>query len=67
METHTLTATPRATSWGAIIGGVIIVLAISILLSVLGTAFGFTMAAPYSEQPAQSLGAFKEPARPSGN
>ncbi len=56
METHTVTAAPRVTSWGAIIGGVITVLAISVLLSVLGTALGFSMVEPYSEQPVQGVG-----------
>lgn len=56
METHAITATPRVTSWGAITGGVITVLAISILLSVLGTALGFTMVDPYADQPAEGVG-----------
>ncbi len=56
MESHTVIATARVTSWGAIIGGVITVLAISVLLSVLGTALGLSRAEPYSEQPAQGVG-----------
>ncbi|WP_213994016.1 CAP-Gly protein [Sodalis sp. dw_96] len=56
METHTVTATPRITSWGAIISGVITVLAMSVLLSILGTALGFSMVEPYSEQPVQGVG-----------
>jgi uncharacterized protein YoxC len=56
METHAINATPRVTSWGAITGGVITVLAISILLSVLGAALGFTMVDPYADQPAEGVG-----------
>lgn len=56
MDTHTINATPRIISWGAIIGGVITVLALSILLSVLGTALGFTMVDPYSDRPVDGVG-----------
>jgi len=56
METHAITAKPRVISWGAIIGGVITVLALSILLSVLGTGLGFTMVDPYSDQPVEGVG-----------
>ncbi|QWA12403.1 hypothetical protein GTU79_06580 [Sodalis ligni] len=56
MESHTVIATARVTSWGAIIGGVITVLAISVLLSVLETALGLSRVEPYTEQPAQGVG-----------
>lgn len=56
METRTITAKPRIISWGAIIGGVITVLALSVLHSVLGTGLGFTMVDPYSEQPVAGVG-----------
>lgn len=56
METSTLIEKPGLISWGAIIGGVIIVLALSVLLSVLGTALGFTMVDPYAEQPVEGVG-----------
>ncbi len=56
METHAINAKPRVISWGAIIGGVITVLALSILLSILGTGFGLTMVDPYSDQPAAGVG-----------
>ncbi|TKI06323.1 TIGR04086 family membrane protein [Martelella alba] len=56
METHTLAATPRITAWGAIIGGVFTVLAISILLSVLGTALGLAIVDPTAGQSTQGVG-----------
>lgn len=43
-------------SWGAIIGGVITVLAISILLSILSTSIGFYKLDPLSNEPASGVG-----------
>ncbi|NDL64962.1 CAP-Gly protein [Acerihabitans arboris] len=56
METRTINAKRRLISWGAIIGGVITVLALSVLHSVLGAGLGFTMVDPYSAQPAEGVG-----------
>lgn len=43
-------------SWGSIIGGVITVLAISILLAVLGASIGFFTFDPLSSKPASGIG-----------
>ncbi len=56
MEARTINTKQNLISWGAIIGGVITVLALSILLSVLGTGLGFTMVGTYADQPAQGMG-----------
>ncbi|XBS70800.1 CAP-Gly protein [Acerihabitans sp. KWT182] len=56
METHSVAAMPRITSWGAIMSGVITVLAISVLLSILGTALGFSIVEPYSDRPVSGVG-----------
>lgn len=43
-------------SWGSVFGGVMTVLAISILLSVLGTSIGLYMLDPLAEHPASGIG-----------
>ncbi|RLM21110.1 CAP-Gly protein [Brenneria alni] len=43
-------------SWGSIIGGVITVLAISLLLSTLGTSLGFSIVDPLSDEPVSGVG-----------
>ena len=47
----------RRASWGSIIGGVVTVLAVSILLSLLTTALGFGVADPTSSDPLDGVGA----------
>ncbi|MCD9124928.1 YrzE family protein [Luteimonas fraxinea] len=47
----------RRASWGSIIGGVVTVLAVSILLSLLTTALGFGVADPMSSDPLDGVGA----------
>ncbi|KAA8998911.1 CAP-Gly protein [Affinibrenneria salicis] len=48
--------TLKTISWGSIIGGVITVLAISMLLSTLGTSLGFSIVDPLSDDPANGAG-----------
>ncbi|MCG8709298.1 CAP-Gly protein [Brenneria sp. 4F2] len=43
-------------SWGSIIGGVITVLAVSLLLSTLGTSLGFSIVDPLSDEPVNGVG-----------
>ncbi|ATA23117.1 CAP-Gly protein [Brenneria goodwinii] len=43
-------------SWGSIIGGVVTVLAVSLLLSTLGTSLGFSMVDPLSDEPVNGAG-----------
>lgn len=43
-------------SWGSVFGGVMTVLAISILLSVLGTSIGLYMLDPLADHPASGIG-----------
>ncbi|MCL2892533.1 CAP-Gly protein [Brenneria tiliae] len=43
-------------SWGSIIGGVITVLAVSLLLSTLGTSLGFSIVDPLSDDPVDGVG-----------
>lgn len=43
-------------SWGSVIGGVMTVLAISILLSILGSSVGLYMLDPLAEHPASGIG-----------
>lgn len=45
-----------AASWGSIIGGVVTVLAVSILLSLLGTALGFGMIDAQAQHPLDGVG-----------
>lgn len=46
----------RRVSWGSIIGGVISALAVSLLMSLLGTAIGFGMTDPMSSDPVGGVG-----------
>lgn len=46
----------RKISWGSIIAGVITVMAISILLSTLGTSLGFSMVEPFDADPVAGVG-----------
>lgn len=46
----------RRASWGSIIGGVVTVLALSILFSFLGTALGFGLADPLADEPLDGVG-----------
>ncbi|MCS3408469.1 YrzE family protein [Serratia sp. AKBS12] len=46
----------KKVSWGSIIGGVITVLAISLLLSTLGTSLGFAIVDPTSNDPVNGAG-----------
>ncbi|MEH2920698.1 CAP-Gly protein [Samsonia erythrinae] len=43
-------------SWGSIIGGVVTVLAISLLLSTLGTSLGLSIVDPLSDEPVSGVG-----------
>ncbi|MFC3394134.1 CAP-Gly protein [Brenneria rubrifaciens] len=43
-------------SWGSIIGGVVTVLAVSLLLSTLGTGLGFAIVDPLSDEPVNGVG-----------
>lgn len=43
-------------SWGSVLGGVMTVLAISVLLSILNTSIGLFMLNPLSEHPASGIG-----------
>ncbi|MDY0765093.1 MULTISPECIES: CAP-Gly protein [Serratia] len=43
-------------SWGSVIGGVITVLAVSLLLSTLGTSLGFSIVDPTSDDPINGAG-----------
>ena len=44
-------------SWGSVFGGVMTVLAISVLLSILNSSIGLFMLDPLSEHPASGIGA----------
>jgi hypothetical protein len=46
-------ATVKKISWGSVIGGVITVLAVSLLLSTLGTSLGFSIVDPTSGRSGQ--------------
>lgn len=56
METTKELALTRRISWGSIIGGVITVLAISLLLSMLGTSLGLSMIQPQSDDISNGAG-----------
>ncbi|MCV9879697.1 CAP-Gly protein [Brenneria izbisi] len=43
-------------SWGSIIGGVVTVLAVSLLFSTLGTGLGFSIVDPLSDEPVDGVG-----------
>ncbi|WP_244664922.1 hypothetical protein [Candidatus Symbiopectobacterium sp. 'North America'] len=46
----------KTISWGSIIAGVVTVMAVSILLSTLGSSLGFTMVEPKSDDPVNGVG-----------
>lgn len=56
MERVTFTELKKRISWGSIIAGVITVIAISILLSILGTSIGLFMVDPTSSEPVSGVG-----------
>lgn len=56
MEKVTLTDLRRRISWGSVIAGVVTVLAISILLSILGSSVGLYMIDPTSSSPMSGVG-----------
>ncbi|RLM04312.1 CAP-Gly protein [Gibbsiella quercinecans] len=56
MEVANEFATVKKISWGSVIGGVITVLAVSLLLSTLGTSLGFSMVEPTSDDPVNGAG-----------
>lgn len=56
MNEHTKAFTLRRVSWGSIIGGVVSALAVSLLMSLLGTAIGFGMIDPMSSDPVGGVG-----------
>lgn len=56
MERVTLDEIRRRVSWGSIIGGVMTVLAVSVLLSLLGTSIGLYMFDPTSSEPMSGIG-----------
>lgn len=49
-------ASYKTISWGSIIAGIVTVLAVSMLLSTLGTGLGFSMLDPTSEHPTNGAG-----------
>lgn len=56
MTEQTKVFTLRRVSWGSIIGGIVSALAVSILMSLLGTAIGFSMTDPMSNDPVGGVG-----------
>lgn len=56
MERLEFTDLRNRVSWGSVIGGVVTVLAISILLSILSTSIGLYMFDPLSEHPTDGIG-----------
>lgn len=56
MTEQTKAFTLRRVSWGSIIGGIVSALAVSILMSLLGTAIGFGMTDPMSNDPVGGVG-----------
>lgn len=56
MEKFELTEIRKRVSWGSVIAGVITVLAISILLSILGSSIGLFMFNPLADNPASGIG-----------
>jgi len=57
MERVRFTNFKRRVSWGSIFGGVVTVLAISMLFSILGSSIGLFMFDPQSEHPTSGIGA----------
>ena len=56
MEKVRITTMRRRVSWGSIFGGVVTVLAISILLSILASSIGLFQLDPQSDHPASGIG-----------
>lgn len=56
MERFDLAALMNSVSWGSIFGGVVTVLAVSILLSLLSTSIGLYMIKPQSKHPTSGVG-----------
>ena len=56
MNENTKALALRHVSWGSIIGGIISALAVSLLMSLLGTAIGFGMIDPMSNDPVGGVG-----------
>lgn len=56
MERFQLAGLMNSISWGSVIGGVMTVLAISILLSLLSTSIGLYMVKPLSKHPTSGVG-----------
>lgn len=56
MSVETNIKTARTLSWGSIIAGIVTVLAVSILLSMLGSSLGLAMIAPTSDDPVNGAG-----------
>jgi hypothetical protein len=56
MKNINLSEIRRRVSWGSIFGGVITVLAISMLLAILGSSISFFMLDPMSDRPASGVG-----------
>lgn len=56
MSVDTKSKTARTLSWGSIIAGIVTVLAVSILLSTLGSSLGFAMIDPMSDDPVNGAG-----------
>lgn len=56
MERFELVNFMNHVSWGSVIGGVVTVLAVSILLSILSTSIGLYMIKPQSKHPASGVG-----------
>ena len=46
----------KRVSWGSVFGGVVTVLAVSILLSVLGSSIGLFMFDPFADNPVSGIG-----------
>lgn len=56
MEKFELTEIRKRISWGSIIAGVVTVLAVSLLLSILGSSVGLFMFNPLADKPASGIG-----------
>ena len=56
MKKLSLTELKGRVSWGSVFGGVMTVLAISVLLSILNSSIGLFMFEPLSDHPAAGIG-----------
>ncbi|WP_294479984.1 hypothetical protein [uncultured Bacteroides sp.] len=56
MERFELAALMNSVSWGSVFGGVVTVLAVSILLSILSTSIGLYMIKPQAKHPTSGVG-----------